>query len=137
MHFERDRFFISTDPRLLNLDFICRSLNASYWAKDRPRAVVEESIRQSLCFGVYEKENQKQVGFARVVTDQATFSWVCDVFIDEQHRKQGLGKWLMACVTAHPFVKNSLSLLGTRDAHHLYEQFGYVRSEQMKRLPKS
>ena len=137
MHFERDRFFISTDPRLLNLDFICRSLNATYWAKDRPRAVVEESIRQSLCFGVYEKENQKQVGFARVVTDQATFSWVCDVFIDEPHRARGLGKWLMTCVTAHPFVKNSMSLLGTRDAHGLYEQFGYTRSEQMKRLPQS
>jgi GNAT superfamily N-acetyltransferase len=136
MNFEREGFFISTEPELLDLEFICRGLNATYWAKDRPRAIIEEAIRNSVCFGVYEQESRKQVGFARVVTDKATFSWLCDVFIDEQYRKKGLGKWLMSCVTTHPFVKNSMSLLGTLDAHGLYEKYGYVRSEQMKRVPK-
>jgi GNAT superfamily N-acetyltransferase len=133
---EREGFFISTEPGLLDLDFICHGLKASYWAGDRPREVIEESIRNSLCFGVYEKESNRQVGFARVVTDRATFSWICDVFIDEEHRKHGLGKWLMSCVTEHPNVAKSNSLLGTRDAHGLYEKFGYVRSELMRRSAK-
>jgi GNAT superfamily N-acetyltransferase len=133
MNVARDNFFLSTDPELLDLDFICHSLNGTYWAQNRPRAVVEESIRNSVCFGVYEKESKRQVGFARVVTDKATFSWICDVFIAENHRKKGLGKWLMACVAEHPFVKNSVSLLGTRDAHGLYEKYGYIRTELMRR----
>lgn len=137
MNLEHKGFLISTEPKLLDLDFICRGLNATYWAKNRPRAVIKESIRNSVCFGVYEKKTKKQVGFARVVTDKVTYSWLCDVFIDKDHRKQGLGKWLMSRITAHPAVKNTVSLLGTLDAHGLYEKFGYVRSEQMKRLPKS
>ena len=133
MTLEREGFFISTDSSLLDLDFICHGLKASYWAGDRPREVIEESIRNSLCFGVYEKESNRQVGFARVVTDQATFSWVCDVLIDERYRGRGLGKWLMSCVVSHPHVKDTSSLLGTRDAHGLYEKFGYRRSEGMRR----
>ncbi len=135
MNFEREGFFISTEPELLDLDFICHGLNRTYWAKNRPREVIAETIRNSVCFGVYDKNSRKQVGFARVVTDKATFSWLCDVFIAEEHRKKGLGTWLLSCVTTHPFVKNSVSLLGTHEAHGLYEKFGYVRSEQMKRLP--
>ena len=135
MHVERDGFIISTKSELLDLDFICRALNSTYWAKNRPRAVIEEAIRNSLCFGVYEKASGRQVGFARVVTDQVTFSWLCDVLIDGPYQKRGLGKWLMSCVTNHPQVANTMSLLGTLDAHGLYEKFGFARSEQMKRLP--
>jgi GNAT superfamily N-acetyltransferase len=137
VNFESKDFFISTEPALLDIDFICRSLNATYWAKNRSRAAMEEAIGNSVCFGLYLQSTQQQVGFARVVTDKATFSWLCDVFVDESHRKKGLGKWLISCVTTHPAVKNTVSLLGTLDAHGLYEQYGYVRSEQMKRLPKS
>jgi GNAT superfamily N-acetyltransferase len=133
MNFERENLLISTDPGLLDIDFVCRSLNSTYWAGNRPRPVIEESIRNSVCFGVYEKEGRKQIGFARVVTDKATFSWICDVFIAEDRRGKGLGKWLMACVTGHPFVKQSLSMLGTRDAHGLYEKYGYVRTKAMRR----
>ena len=136
MTLEREGFFISTDSSLLDLDFICHGLKASYWAGDRPREVIEESIRNSLCFGVYEKESNRQVGFARVVTDKATFSWICDVFIDDAYRKNGLGTWLMSCVTAHPHTVASKSVLGTRDAHGLYEKFGYVRTEMMRRSVK-
>lgn len=135
MKFEREGFLVSTDPGLLDLDFVCRGLNRTYWAENRPRGVIEESIQNSLCFGVYEKEPRRQVGFARVVTDKATFAWICDVFIDEAQRKRGLGKWLMECVCCHPFVKDSMSILGTRDAHGLYEKYGFVRSEIMKRSP--
>jgi GNAT superfamily N-acetyltransferase len=131
--FERDGFFISTEPGLLDLDFVCQGLKESYWAKDRPREVIEESIRNSVCFGVYESAGNRQVGFARIVTDKATFSWICDVFIDGDYRKRGLGTWLMSCVASHPLVVNSNSLLGTRDAHGLYGKFGYERAELMRR----
>ena len=135
MNFEREGFLISTDPERLDLDFVCRSLHTTYWAGNRPRAVIEASIRNSVCFGVYAKDGGRQVGFARVVTDHATVSWICDVFIAEGERGQGLGKWLMACVTEHPCVKHSLSVLGTRDAHGLYEKYGYVRAKLMRRPP--
>jgi GNAT superfamily N-acetyltransferase len=135
MRSERDGMLISTESGLLDVDFICRGLNSTYWAATRRREVVEESIRNSVCFGVYEKATGKQVGFARVVTDKATFAWICDVFIDEGHRGRGLGKWLMSCVTEHPFVRDSMGVLGTRDAHGLYEKFGFARAEFMKRRP--
>ena len=136
MNFERDSFLVSTDPGLLDMEFLCRGLNGTYWAAARPREVIEESIRNSLCFGVYEKESKQQVGFARVVTDRITFSWVCDVFITDSYRKHGLGKWLMACVVEHPDVKRTFSVLGTKDAHGLYEKYGFARTELMKRLPE-
>ena len=133
MDFEDDEFLISTDPARLDLDYICRSLHATYWAHHRPPEVIRTSIRNSLCFGVYQKATKAQIGFARVVTDHVTFSWVCDVMIDERYRGRGLGKWLMACVVSHPDVKNTSSHLGTRDAHGLYEKFGYRRAKEMRR----
>jgi len=133
MDFENADYVISTDPARLDLAFLCRTLNTTYWAHDRPRPVIEESLRHSLCFGLYRKVTSEQVGFARVVTDQSTVSWVCDVVIDERFRGQGLGKWLVACVISHPHVRGTTSLLGTRDAHGLYEKFGYQRSSGMRR----
>jgi GNAT superfamily N-acetyltransferase len=132
MKFEREGFLVSTERELLDMDFVCRGLNNTYWAKDRKRAVIEESVRNSVCFGVYEKGGG-QVGFARVVTDGATFAWICDVFIDGGLRGRGLGKWLMACVTEHPSVRDSMSILATRDAHGLYEKYGFARVEFMRR----
>jgi GNAT superfamily N-acetyltransferase len=133
MEFENGEFLVSTDRERLDLDYLCRALNATYWAQGRPPEVIRTSVRNSLCFGLYRKGAREQIGFARVVTDQATFSWVCDVLIDERFRGKGLGKWLMACVVSHPNVRNTTSLLGTRDAHGLYEKFGYQRSEGMRR----
>jgi GNAT superfamily N-acetyltransferase len=132
---ENDFYFVSTDSGLLDLDFICAALATSYWAQKRTRRVIELSIRNSLCFGVYEKESRRQVGFARIVSDGATMSWLGDVFIDEAHRRRGLGKLLMSCVVAHPHVSATACLLATRDAHGLYEKYGFVRAEHMKRLP--
>jgi GNAT superfamily N-acetyltransferase len=131
----RDDYFISTAEDLLDLDFICRALSGSYWAQERPRSVIEASLRKSLCFGVYDASSQRQVGFARVVTDGATFSWLCDVVIDEKHRKKGLGKFLMAAVMADPRIRDTMFLLGTRDAHGLYEKYGFARLEMMRRKP--
>lgn len=129
-----DNFFVSTDSALLDLDFICSELHQSYWAKNRPRPVIERAIANSLCFGLYEMESGKQIGFARVVTDSATFAWLCDVMITEPFRGKGLGKLLMSAVVEHPSVAN-YCLLGTDDAHGFYEQFGFQRCEQMRRCP--
>jgi GNAT superfamily N-acetyltransferase len=97
---------------------------------------VEASILNSICFGLYEKTGHKQVGFALIVTDKVTFSWLCDVVVDEKCRRTGLGKFLMSCVVAHPIVAGTLCMLGTSDAHGLYEKYGFKPSEQMKR-PRS
>jgi GNAT superfamily N-acetyltransferase len=130
---ERDDYFVSTSSDLVDLDFVCAALAGSYWAKDRPRAVIEESLKGSVCFGVYQRPGGRQVGLARVVTDGATFSWLCDVVIDEGHRGRGLGKFLIATVVSSPLLGGTTFLLGTRDAHGLYEKFGFTRHEMMRR----
>jgi len=133
MNAETESHFVSTDPALLDVDFICAALAGSYWARDRPRDLIERSVARSLCFGLYEKPGRRQVGFARVVTDGATFSWLCDVVVDERHRRRGLGKFLVSCVVGHPDVRATQCLLGTRDAHGLYERFGFRRAKMMRR----
>jgi GNAT superfamily N-acetyltransferase len=130
---ETNDHFVSTTPELIDIDVVCALLAGSYWAAQRPRSTVEASLRSSLCFGLYEKESRRQVGFARVVTDGATFSWVCDVLVAEQHRGKGLGTFLVATVMAHPVLQRTTGLLRTRDAHGLYEKFGFERSELMLR----
>lgn len=127
-HFEvkNENYLISTDPALLNIDVIHQYLSLeSYWAMNIPRMVLERSIRNSLCFGVYQEE--KQIGFARLITDKATFAYLADVFILEDYRKKGLSKWLMETIQSHPELQGLRRwLLGTRDAHGLYEQFGWA-----------
>jgi GNAT superfamily N-acetyltransferase len=129
MQSEHNGYLITDDPARLDLDAICRLLSETYWAAERSRDTIERSIRNSICFGLYH--GPTQVGFARVVTDSATFSWICDVIIDPGHRSAGLGKWLVECVLAHPNVATTRKMLRTRDAHGLYEQFGFIRSECM------
>ena len=116
---------ISDDPARLDLDAIERLLRQTWWAVARPRAVIEKSIARSLCLGVYR--NGEQIAFARVVTDGATFAWICDVVIDEAHRGAGLGKRFVEAVIAHPEIAEIRQLLATRDAHTLYEKFGFER----------
>jgi GNAT superfamily N-acetyltransferase len=126
-HFEanRDQFVISTDPARLDVNVIHSFLaERSYWSKGVPLALLERALRHSLCFGVYEDE--RQVGFARVITDRALSAFLCDVFILESHRGRGLGKWLVSCVMAHPDLQSLRSFtLATEDAHGLYRQFGF------------
>jgi GNAT superfamily N-acetyltransferase len=122
----RGPYSISTDSALLDVAMIHAFLSEqSYWAPGIPREVVARSIKNSLCFGLYQ--GNQQIGFARVVTDWATFAYLADVFVIEAFRGQELGKWLIECVLAHPDLQGLRRwLLGTRDAHGLYEQFGFT-----------
>jgi GNAT superfamily N-acetyltransferase len=126
MEWSRSPYVISTDPARIDVDAVHRYLsNESYWAKGIPRDRVERSIAGSLCFGLYAGE--AQVGFARVVTDRATFAYLCDVYVDAAHRTGGLGKWLMEVVMGHPDLQGLRRfLLGTRDAHGLYAKYGFT-----------
>ncbi len=119
-----DRFYISTNKSKLDLAMIHNFLKNSYWAKNIPLKVVEESIENSLCFGVYE--GSKQIGFARVITDYATFAYLADLFIAESFRGLGLGKWLVECILEYPELQGLRKwLLATRDAHELYRPYGF------------
>jgi N-acetylglutamate synthase-like GNAT family acetyltransferase len=121
---EMGRFLISTDRSKLDIDVIHGFLARSYWAEGIPRQTVMRSIDNSLCFGVYD--NARQIGFARVISDFATYAYVADVFILEPYRERGLGKELMASIMAHPDLQGLRRWsLGTRDAQGLYAQFGF------------
>jgi GNAT superfamily N-acetyltransferase len=123
--YRREDYLISTDRERLDLDVVHGFLTNSYWAKGIPRKTVESSIQNSLCFGIYEG-GSVQVGFARVISDFATFAYVGDVFVLDTHRGLGLGKWLMECITQHPELQNLRRwILTTRDAHGLYAQVGF------------
>jgi GNAT superfamily N-acetyltransferase len=121
----RDGFLVSDDEALLDVELIHSFLRGSYWATGIPREVVERSLRGSLCFGLYEGD--AQVGFARCVTDRATYAYLADVFVIPSHRGRGLSKWLVECVLAHPDLQGLRRWsLVTRDAHGLYARFGFV-----------
>lgn len=123
---------ISTDPYRLELNVIHGFLKTAYWCENLPREVIERAIRHSLCFGMYEVG--RQVGFARVITDRATYAYLADVFVLESHRGRGLSKRLMRAIVAHPDLQGlrRWSLL-TRDAHGLYTQFGFQPLSQPDR----
>lgn len=118
-------FYVSDDKNLLQIDVIHQFLaEEAYWSKAIPKEVIEKSIEGSKCFGVYKE--REQVGFARVITDYATFAYLADVFILEQYRGKGLSKLLMKTILAHPELQGLRTwLLGTSDAHGLYRQFGF------------
>lgn len=124
MNVERDGYTISTEKARLDREYVHRWISQkSYWAPGRSREVQEQAIDNSLCFGLYADE--RQVGFARVVTDYATFGWLCDVFVDESERGRGLGKWLIESLLTHPnLVHMRRIMLATRDAHELYRRYG-------------
>jgi GNAT superfamily N-acetyltransferase len=132
-------FFISTDKTKINVDVVYEYLCAeSYWSKNIPRNVVTTSIENSFCFGVYKKdvaEKITQIGFARVITDKATFGYLADVFIATPYRGIGLSKWLMEEILTHSELQGFRSwMLGTKDAHSLYEKFGFKLLEHNKRI---
>ena len=121
----RAEFLISTDPQRLNLDAICDMLSRAYWANGRSRELIARYLRCSLVFGVYD--GVRQVGLARIVSDYSTFAWLCDVFIHEEYRGRGLGKWLMESILAHPDLQGLRRfVLATQDAHGLYAQYGFT-----------
>jgi GNAT superfamily N-acetyltransferase len=120
----RGPFSISTDRERLDRALIHEVLAGSYWAKGIPREIVDRSIEGALCFGIHE--GNAQVGFARVITDRATFAYLADVFVLETHRGRGLAAWLMEVIKGHPDLQGLRRwILMTRDAHGLYRRFGF------------
>ena len=129
----KDGFQISDEKSRLNLDYIHAFLSHSYWAEEIPMGIVKKSIAGAMCFGVYTEE--QQVGFARVITDKATFAYLADVFIDDRWRGKGLSKWLMTVIMDHPDLQGLRRfMLATRDAHGLYTQFGFEPISNPERL---
>jgi hypothetical protein len=127
-------YFITTDPSKLQVEVIHQFLTTeSYWAPGIPKNIVEKAIENSMCFGLYLKEKPEstsytQIGFARLVTDKATFAYLADVFVLKPYRGQGLSKWLMQTIQSHPELQNLRRwLLTTKDAHGLYEQIGWTK----------
>ena len=121
---QREGFAITTETSFFNVEFIHSFLSKSYWAEDIPIEVVQKSIDNSLCFGVFH--SGRQIGFARAITDKTTFAYLADVFIDEAYRGQGLSKWLMEEIMAHEDLQGLRRfMLATRDANGLYAQFGF------------
>lgn len=123
---KKDGYFISTDPSKLDIEVIHQYLSKeSYWAQNIPLEVVERSVANSFCFGLYHAN--KQVGFARLITDKATFAYLADVFILTEHRGKGLSKWMIGFIHSHPELQGLRRwMLGTKDAHGLYKQFGWM-----------
>jgi GNAT superfamily N-acetyltransferase len=121
---ESDSVEISTDPSRLDLDVIHGYLSRSYWSPGIPREAVERAIAGSLCFGAFD--GQRQIGFARVITDRATFAYLADVFVLEEFQGHGIATRIMEAIVGHPELQNLRRwALVTRDAHRLYERFGF------------
>lgn len=133
MEWSSGAFTITTNKDRLDIEVIHGFLKTSYWAADRSREAIEATIANSVCFGVLTES--RQIGFARLVSDGVVISWLGDVFIIPEFQGRGLGKWLMSCVVAHPLLQNTKCILGTNDAHGLYEKFGFERKELMRREP--
>jgi GNAT superfamily N-acetyltransferase len=125
---------ISDDKKLLDRRLIHGFLSGqSYWAQNIPMELMERAIEHSLCFGIYKEG--RQIGFARAVTDRATFAWLADVFIVEEERGRGWSKKFLAGVFAHPALQGlRIFMLGTRDAHTLYEKFGFAQLKHVERF---
>lgn len=130
---KRGEFSISTDPKQLDITVIHKYLSTdSYWAQGRKVDTVKRSIENSLNFGLYKAE--QQIGFARVVTDYATFAWLADVFVLDTYRGKGLGKWLVEVILSHPDLQRFRRwVLATKDAHELYRQFGFIELKRPER----
>jgi GNAT superfamily N-acetyltransferase len=137
LRWQRGEFTVDTDRARVDLAVVHGFLVECYWAKGIPRDVVRRSIDGSLCFGIYREgggPRADQVGFARAVTDRATYAYLADVFVLEAWRGRGLSKWLMECVTSHPDLQGLRRwVLATRDAHGLYRQFGFTEIQHPER----
>lgn len=120
-----DGYTMSTDPAKLDAGKVRAFLATSHWAEGIPLETVGKALQNSLCFGLYRQG--EQVGLARVVTDYATFAYLCDVYVLKEHRGKGLGQWLVECVMTHPELQNLRRFtLATKDAHGVYARFGFA-----------
>ena len=133
--YHRNHFTISTDPARLDLAVIHGFLYHSYWSPGVPREIVAKAIQHSFCFGLYEEVTQ--IGFARVVTDYASFAYLADVFVLPGQRGDGLGVWLIESIINCPALQDLRSfMLATRDAHGLYRKFGFEAADERRIMVK-
>lgn len=131
-------YYIKTGMENMQISVVGKLLRATYWANDRSDEVIQKSMLKSDCYGAFLIDNNQQIGFARIVTDDATFFWLCDVVVDEDYRGHGVGKKLMETIHQEPKYQPLAGMLGTLDAHGLYEKIGFARSgdERLMRKPK-
>jgi GNAT superfamily N-acetyltransferase len=128
----KGEFEISTDPARIDFIAVHAFLTNSYWARGIPLETVQRSIENSLCFGIYHAD--LQIGFARVITDRATFAYLADVFVLPAYRGRGLSRWLLECILQHPDLQGLRRwMLATQDAHGLYAQYGFARLKSPER----
>ena len=133
MEWKQGQFTVTDRREDLDVDLIHGFLREAYWSKEIPKSIVVKALNNSVCFGLYD--GSKQVGFARAVTDRATFAYLADVFVVQAYRGRGLGKWLVACVLAYPeFHGLRRWLLATLDAHGLYQQNGFSALREPNRF---
>ena len=123
----------------ISADDVERLLKTTYWANQRPAEQIARSMRNSSCYGVWSDEERKLIGFARVISDYATTWYLCDVVIDPRYRHQGLGKALVSHIVSRPEYAGLRGILITRDAHGLYEQYGFetVNGRVMVKAPEN
>ncbi len=131
IEWRREDYLLTDDACRVDIDAVCALLQATYWAHDRSREVIEKSLLHSTSLHLLHEG--RQVGLIRGVTDHATFTWVCDVIVHPEHQGRGLGKWLVKCFLEHPALQTISHHLCTKDAHSLYEAFGFQRIEAMRR----
>lgn len=125
MEWHRKNFTVTCDPERIDLSLVSKFLASSYWAKGIREDTVAKSVANSVCFSLFEGD--RQIGFAKVISDRATIAYLGDVFVVPSYRGRGLAKWMMECVLSHPELQGLRRwVLATRDAHGLYEQFGFT-----------
>lgn len=132
MEWNKEGYILSDNSNKIDINKVHKMLLNTYWASDRTIEQFKTAIKNSLCFSIHN-ENE-QIGFARVVGDETTYSWICDVIIDENYQRKNLGKWLIKCILEHPKVEKTKQHLATKDAQGLYEKYGFKKTETMKRL---
>jgi len=131
--YKKDDFIITTDKDKVDINKVCMFLSKTYWAKDRKRDAIEKSIKNSLCISVFH--NDTQIGFARVITDYITFAYLCDVYMDENYRGNGIGKTMLEFIVGHPELQGlKRFLLVTKDAHEFYKKIGFNKLDNPERV---
>lgn len=130
MEIKESEYIITDDITKIKLDAVCKLLRQSHWAKDRPKEIIEGTIKNSLCFGMFN--NDIQVGFARVVSDYNVYSLISDVIIDERYRNKGLGEKFIEFIVNYPSIKNTSKVLWTTYAEKFYEKCGFKEESKYK-----
>jgi GNAT superfamily N-acetyltransferase len=131
MEWVKGDYVLTDEKDRLDFEAVCRLLADTYWAGDRPREVNARALERSVCFGLFH--GGSQVGFARAVTDGATFTYICDVVLAPEHRGKGLGRWIMTTLLEHPQLQTHTYALRTKDAQSFYRPFGFRPAEYLRR----